>query len=64
MAGDVYEGRQLEEQHVGGVEGAEGHEQTHGAAPVCQHVQHTAELGACGWVCGSEDVRDVAVRDL
>ena len=46
VAGDVDDHGELEEEHEAGVEGSEGGEETHGGAPVCQHVQHGSKLAA------------------
>ena len=44
---DVQGHGKLEEEHVAGVEVAQGSTQAHGSDAICQHVQHRTKLAAC-----------------
>ena len=46
VAGDVDDHGELEEEDKAGVEGGEGGQETHGGAPIRQHVQHGSKLAA------------------
>lgn len=47
VTGNIYGHGELEEEHVIWVEVAQCHQQAHGAAAICQLIQHCSELGAC-----------------
>ena len=46
VAGDVDDHGELEEEHEARVECGEGAEESHGSAPISQHVQHGSKLAA------------------